>query len=97
MVKKKKGSDGGINERVRKQSKAKRKKMRERDRSVCRLLQSHCTTLEFQTRTLGRADQSRAEQSREQRAEERRGEGAKADGRARGGATSKHWRLTGGR
>lgn len=30
-------------------------------RSVCRLLQSHCTTLEFQTRTLGRAE-SRGEE-----------------------------------
>lgn len=36
------------------------------DRFVCRLLQSHCTTLEFQTRTLGRAE-SRAESREEER------------------------------
>lgn len=49
-----------------------KKKKTEEDRFVCRLLQSHCTTLEFQTRTLGRAE-SRAESRAEER-EERRGE-----------------------
>lgn len=46
-------------------------KKTEEDRSVCRLLQSHCTTLEFQTRTLGRAE-SRGE-SRGEGREERDG------------------------
>ena len=35
---------------------SKKENKNERERSVCRLLQSHCTTLEFQTRTLGRAE-----------------------------------------
>lgn len=45
------------------------RKKTEEDRSVCRLLQSHCTTLEFQTRTLGRAE-SRGESRGEGREEE---------------------------
>lgn len=59
-----------------------KKKKTEEDRFVCRLLQSHCTTLEFQTRTMGRAEsreQSRGERGEggeERRVEERRGEGA---------------------
>lgn len=65
---KRKRTDDGINER-------KNKRERERERAVCRLLQSYCTTLEFQTRTLGRAESRGREQGR--------GKGEKA-GRQRG-------------
>ena len=46
--------------------------------SVCRLLQSHCTTLEFQTRTLGRAE------SKGERAERKEGTGGRREGEAKG-------------
>lgn len=82
MVKEKR-TDGGINdgEKVRarrreRKRECERERKRKRQRSVCRLLQSHCTTLEFQTRTLGRAE-SRAESRGEEREERQRGGGAK--------------------
>lgn len=50
-----------------------RMRKRDRERSVCRLLQSYCTTLEFQTRTLGRAEQRAEGESRGEEREERQG------------------------
>lgn len=77
MVKKKR-TDGGINERVRekREKDGEKENEKERERSVCRLLQSHCTTLEFQTRTLGRAE-SRGESRGEEKEGRQRGGGAR--------------------
>lgn len=54
-----------------------RENKNEGEGSVCRLLQSHCTTLEFQTRTLGRAE-SRAESRGVEREERQRQQGERA-------------------
>lgn len=67
IVVKKKRTDGEMKERGRKERERSKENENERERvSVCRLLQSHCTTLEFQTRTLGRAE-SRGESRGEER------------------------------
>lgn len=56
------------------ESKMERKKTRkrERDRSVCRLVQSHCSTLEFQTRDPGQSGEQRRGKGGERRQGERR-------------------------
>lgn len=58
-------SVNGISKQMRR--KGDRENKNEQERSVCRLLQSHCTTLEFQTRTLGRGESRGVEREERQR------------------------------
>lgn len=58
-------SVNGISKQMRR--KEDRENKNEQERSVCRLLQSHCTTLEFQTRTLGRGESRGVEREERQR------------------------------